>query len=344
MLRLDAPGVRSLVWCGHELVDWVAGGARHGLDRTTSKPSVFYPYRFDAAVATPDGEWAVIYERLGTKGLLLRSGKQVRELNRSYHHANVYEYPVCIWRRPSGQVLLAHCPDKYNRIEIDDAETGERLTATAGQRSPSDFFHSRLQTSPRGSHLLSAGWVWHPWDAVAFFNIEEALADARHLDRLDGSTPESCHVGLAEEGTACWKSEDQLLLGGTREEEDPDEAAEAAEPRLHSRGIAVCDVGKRACTRAVQLAQPPGTMMPVGAEHVVAFYEHPRLIALASGRVVAEWPELDTGLQTSSILWHMDRPPPLALDPSSQRFAVAVGDQIHVVTVDVGGTVDKKAG
>ena len=45
-------------------------------------------YRFDAACVSPSGGYAVIYERLGTKGLLLRDGVIVREIDRSFYHAS----------------------------------------------------------------------------------------------------------------------------------------------------------------------------------------------------------------------------------------------------------------
>jgi hypothetical protein len=67
-----APGIRSLCWRGDELVDWVGGGRAFTLDGTERRASVRYAYRFDAATASRDGRVAVIYERLGTKGLLLK--------------------------------------------------------------------------------------------------------------------------------------------------------------------------------------------------------------------------------------------------------------------------------
>ncbi|TGU36522.1 hypothetical protein EN795_36765, partial [bacterium M00.F.Ca.ET.152.01.1.1] len=67
-----ATGIKSLCWRGDELVDWVGGGRSFAADGTERDPSVNYAYRFDAATASPDGRYAVIYERLGTKGLLLR--------------------------------------------------------------------------------------------------------------------------------------------------------------------------------------------------------------------------------------------------------------------------------
>ncbi len=66
----------------------------------------------------------------------------------------------------------------YNRLEIEDARTGEPLTA-GPEREPDDFFHSRLAVSPSGRYLLSAGWVWHPWGCLVVFDLRQALADPR---------------------------------------------------------------------------------------------------------------------------------------------------------------------
>jgi hypothetical protein len=91
----NATGIRSLCWRGDELVDWVGGGRAFAADGTERPARVIYGYRFDAATASPDGRFAVIYERLGTKGLLLHDGRIVRELDRSFYHAAAYEYPRC---------------------------------------------------------------------------------------------------------------------------------------------------------------------------------------------------------------------------------------------------------
>src|SRR6476660_7385493 len=89
-----AKGIHSLSWCGDELVDWVGGARRFSLDGAEQRAAVHYAYRFDSAIASPDGRFSVIYERQGTKGLLLDNGKIVRELNRSFYCADAYEYPL----------------------------------------------------------------------------------------------------------------------------------------------------------------------------------------------------------------------------------------------------------
>jgi hypothetical protein len=174
-------GVRSLYWHGDALVDLASGGITYHLDGTKKPSSVFYAYQFDRAIGFRETGYAILYEVLGTKGLILKNGKHVREINRSYYHANVYEYPVAIFELPDGRIVIAHCPEKYNRIEIEEIESGKRLAVRQGD--PQDFFHSRLQVSSDGEYLISVGWVWHPLDFVQLFSIREALQNPSHLDQ-----------------------------------------------------------------------------------------------------------------------------------------------------------------
>jgi hypothetical protein len=316
-------------------VDWTHGGTVYHLDGRRFDSRVGWAFPFDAAQATPDGRFVVIYQRCGTKALLIRDGKILRELNRSFYHAHVYEYPVCLWKSQDGRVLIAHCPEDYRRIEIDDAETGQRLTV--GVRKPQDFFHSRLTVNAQGTRFLSAGWVWHPFDSVAYFDIAEALRDPTHLD-FPHSAPYSRHVALAEESSACWQTSERVLLGSSEEEEDrqDDDVAQAREPRLNSRGIAVYDVPTQTYVCSAVLGEIPGTMMPLGESHAVCFYRHPKVVSLESGEIIARWEDLDTGTQKSSIIRNA-KLPPLAIDPEHNRFAVFGPAGITVVQIDLHG-------
>ncbi|MEJ2118419.1 MAG: hypothetical protein P8Y36_11235, partial [Alphaproteobacteria bacterium] len=313
----------------------VSGGNVFEIDGTEHTAKRRYAYHFEAATASPDGRFAVIYERLGTKGLLLEDGKILRELNRSFYHAEAYEYPVALFYEPDGRLLLAHCPADYNRIELEEVETGQVLTALPN-RDPPDFFHSRLRASPNGQRLLSAGWVWHPWSAVACFDVARALADPCHLDNLDSVSPYSQHVGLTEETSACWLDDDTIVLGASNEPESPEERHEAgAEPRLRPCGVAVYDLTNGAtCRGAFQLDEQPGTLLAVGPHHILSLYRHPKLIDLANGRILHVWRELRSGLQDGSILWGLNeetRPPPMAFDSTNHRFAIANGDAVIII-------------
>ena len=181
--------------------------------------------------------------------------------------------------------------------------------------------------------MLSAGWVWSPWDAVVVFDVAEALRRPEHLDELDGCMPTSRHVGLAEESSACWQTDTTVIITGGSEPEDPEEAAEATvTERLRPCGIVVHEISSNAIVSSCVLDTPPGTILPVDRAHVVAFYEHPRLIRLSDGAVVDVWSGIASGVQVSSILGHKV-PPTLALDPYHARFAIVQADGIHVVAL-----------
>ena len=316
--------VKSLYWRGDALVDAVAGNIEYRLDGTATSPNINWAYRFDAAVQSPSGHYVVIYEKLGTKGLLVLDGKLLRELNRSFYQAHAYEFPVAFCALSNGQELLIHCPEAYNQIDIEDAETGARLTG-AGRRKSADFFHSRFAVSKDGRWLLSAGWVWHPVDSVCFFDIGAAIEDPTVLDDPTFPNLEAC----CEMNSAAFLGNDRLLLASAPESEDFREEDHADFTPGH---LGVFRLNDNRFERVIKMDDVVGTMMPVGADHVVAFYQHPRLINWHTGEVVASWPDINTGKQNSSILWHHDAPPPvMALDPVRSRFAVAEKDQITVI-------------
>ncbi|WP_217576271.1 hypothetical protein [Mesorhizobium sp. GbtcB19] len=327
-----ATGIKSLCWRGDELVDWVGGGRSFAVDGTERDPKVSYRYRFDAATASPDGRFAVIYQRVGTKGLLLHDGRILRELERSSYFADAYEYPVSLFNGPDGRVLLAHCPRDYRRIDLEDAETGLPLTESA-DRELSDFFHSRLAVSPDGQRLLSAGWVWHPLGLVVSFDVAQALTDPSHLD--DGQDlPPSFGPGLVEENSSCWLDDHHLAVAVSVM---PDRAAAERDEEPRS-GMAVYDAIQRTCLQAFQLDEPAGTIMALGERFVLSLYRHPKLIDLSTGKVVHMWTELRSGLQDGSIIWGLDGdavPPPMAFDAATKRFAIVNGDTITRIEFDL---------
>jgi hypothetical protein len=307
--------LRSLCWYGDELVDLAGGGTRFGMDGATVPAAINWAYPFDSVVISSDGTYRVIYQRLGTKGLLLRGNKSLREINRSYYHAHVYEYPLAIVNLPNSVVGLAHCPEGYNRLEFEEIESGQKLTLRSGE-SP-DFFHSRLQVSPDGAYLLSAGWVWHPLDFIHLFSIHDAVKYPDHLDKpISMNLPDE----FFEVNTATFQSDGQLLLTGRREDEN------TAVPYVALYGIKEGTVKWKCALESV-----PGTIMPVGQHHFVGFYEHPKLFEISTGKVIQSWPELNSGKQNSSIIWHQEQLPLLAMDPVGKRFAVADAEGITVI-------------
>jgi hypothetical protein len=312
---LAAQGVRSLVWDGDSLVDWVSGGTRFHLNGEVTERHVNYAYPFDAAVSSPSGEFAGIYTRTQTKGLLLRKGEIVREINRSFYQASKYEYPIALFRLPSGREVIAHCPDEYNRLEIDDLETGKRLTLQESRR-PSDFFHSRLSASSDGRYLLSAGWIWTPVNAVRVFDLAEALKDSAQLDN-SGIVIGEAWGDLAN---AAFLGNREVLLCVQGCEDDDRRSA------LCTRNL---ETGVQSA--AIYSTQSLGRMMAVGTDHVLSLYEHPRLLERATGDVVQSWPHIASGTQSTSITVGAATPPHVAIDADRTRIAIATEEKIAIL-------------
>ena len=320
--KVDDSNVESLIWSGDCLMDWVGGGKTIQLDGRIVSSRVFYAFRFDAAIMSPSGRFVFIYERLGTKGLLLENTTIVREIDRSYYHANVYEYPVCFATLANGREVLIHCPEDYCRLEIDDAETGERLTKSA-IRQPGDFFHSRLTVDQSNHWLLSAGWVWHPFDAVKLFSIEEAIKNPASIDDSELFPSQA-----VEMSTAAFRN-DGCILVSTSQETFSDGAY--AENEFEPNSVGVWDIANRSIRSKVAIGEPAGSLMPISDEYAVAFYQHPKLVNLRTGEITCRLPELNSGEQTSCIIHHHKLPPPIACDVANKRFAVATEKQVVVV-------------
>jgi hypothetical protein len=307
---------------GEIMIDWVCGGASYTLDGATTSATVHYAYQFDAAVASPTQEYAVIYTRFGTKGLVLKKGKVLREINRSFYHANVYEYPVAIIKPRFGRGILAHCPRSYNQLEFEDLETGRVLTGIE-HREPSDFLHSRLLVSPDGRFLVSAGWLWHPIDEVRAFDIKLALKDPSHLD--GNGIPLDA---IADESAAAFSPDGRLIVALNKLMRD-ENLFETGAPI--SSEIRSYDLKNPDKPMVLRYGAPIGTIFAVGNKTVLSVFDHPRLLDLATGTVLREWTALKTGNQTTSIVMSGVSPPPMAIDARGRRFAIADPEGITVL-------------
>jgi len=333
---IPAYAPRSLCWQGDLLVDWVGGGNTFTLEGVFTSASRGYAYRFDSALVSVSGRYALLYERLGTKAILLEAGRVVRELNRSFYQAHVYEYPIQFGMLPDGREILVHCPEDYNRLQIEEVATGVRLTDRP-EKPEIDFFHSRLAFNADGTRFLSAGWVWHPVDDICLYETAEALADPSLLDTQGGL--EWWKGGADDLNSVAFCGNDQLLLVSHREiDAEPDEeetkSIPSNVPALFPGSLARYDLNTKTFLSAVLPEEPVGTIYAVGTEYVLGLYTYPKLIHMESGKVVHRWPDLSTGRQTSSIIHPIEMPPPFAWDVQNNRFAVADKNKITVVHIE----------
>ena len=263
----------------------------------------------------------MIYQRYGTKAILLHDAQIVRELDRSYYCAESFEYPVALFTLPDGRVAVAHCPRDYNHLEIEVATTGESLSSRV--EADVDFFHSRLSTSSDGLMLASAGWVWHPFSTVHVFDVLLALSDSKHLG---GSGLVSV---CAEVDSVCFDANGDLIVATTGAEALDDVFGDQPLP-LH---IGVWSRSENRWRTRVAVDAPIGTMMPIGDTHVVSFHGNPKLVDHRSGKVEHIWSDIPSSTRSGAIrsLGDVDRP--VAFDSTNRRFAVADDEFIHVVTL-----------
>jgi len=337
-IATDDP-VQSLCWVGDALVDVAGGLTRFSLDGTVRRRRFAVAFPFDAAVIAPSGRYAVMYQRLGTKGAIVnlawlgiespvsRTPFVFREIDRSYYFADRFEYPVAFVRDAAGNELLAHCPKEYNRLEIEEVESGRCLTMREGKSD--DFFHSRLQMSPDGRHLLSAGWVWHPLGWIGLYDVERALRDPRSLDVQDDVT-----LFHGEILSAAFGDDPRLVLAGGCEINRAERDDKGIRWGVAPDHVAVFDLQRGERLGHVRFPRPVGEMM-VFDDRVIGFYEHPRMYQLQTGELIAEWPDLPTGRQNGCIISDEDGPVvPIARDPVRRRFAVAAQGRIVVISVD----------
>lgn len=327
-----ARGVRTLYWRDDNLID-LLGGVTYCSGGQVVKGGYSWGYRFDSVVASPESEWCVLLERLGTKGVVLRNGHMIREINRSFYRAEAYEYPVVLFKLPNGRDVIAHCPEEHSKIELEDLQSGERLTHRSN--SPAGSYHSRLIVDSTRTKLMSAGWVWHPLDTVAIYDIEQALQNPVSLDGKGVFNEEKvdCEINGAVFLEPNEREQSTRVVLTCSPQAEDFENRDSDGGYLIPGSIGVFDLNKGDFSSIVPFNEPVGTMMPIDACHVIGFYKHPKLINVFTGEVVKRWENLNTGLQNSSIIHHIPRVPPIACDIKNRRFAVAGEDNITVVTL-----------
>ncbi|WP_329234301.1 hypothetical protein [Streptomyces canus] len=314
---------KALIWQGDELVSGC--GRRWGRDGVEGKAVFASSFPFDAGVTSASGPYSAVYQERGTEGVLLERERVVRELNRSDYQAPNYDYPLALGTLGDGREVVVHCPDEYNVLQIEDAASGERLTA--GSREPQDVFHSRLSLSPDGRYLLAVGWFWHPFGTAMVYDTALGLTDPGTLDG-EGLLPAAA-VMNGEVTAGCWLDADRLVLAtGAEGWSDGEESA------LPPRHLGVWSVSRGRWLHRNQIADAePGILLLPRGDHVISLFGHPRLLDTATGRLVAEWPEVGVPVKTTCFGVSHVPSPVAALHPDGTRLAVAQAQSIAVITL-----------
>ncbi|WP_151479811.1 WD40 repeat domain-containing protein [Streptomyces albicerus] len=317
---------KSLVWQGDKLVSGC--GRRWGRDGVERKAAFAWSFPFDAGITSVSAPYSALYQERGTEGVLLERERVVRELDRSDYQADNYDYPLALGSLGDGREVVVHCPDEYNVLQIEDAASGERLTA--GRRDPQDVFHSRLSLSPDGRYLLAVGWLWHPFGTAMVYDTALALTDPATLDG-EGLLPGPA-VMNGEVTAGCWLDVDRLVLATTGT--GTESWGNKEEPALPPRHLGVWSMSEGRWLHRTPIADAePGVLLLPRGDQVISLLGHPRLLDTATGRLVAEWPEVGVPVKTTCFGVSHVPSPVAALHPDGTRLAVAQAESIALITL-----------
>jgi hypothetical protein len=306
----------SISWLDNAILDGT-NWTFYGLDGSVSRTGFTLSHPFDRCITSQDGQYIFVYEKLGTKGVLLKFGKILREINRPYYHAATYEYPAAFYTSPAGRTYLIHCPIGYDQLDFEDVESGEIVTNIPG-REPIDIFHSRLEVSPDNKFLMVKGWVWHPLDVCSLYDIEACLADPNLLD----SGRMRAVDGFWEQNVGAFINAREVLLGAIELNEDED---------LPQHNLATWDFIEGKVKNPVTVPVVFGNIVGVRDGIAWDFYKYPKIIDIQTGAILDKMEDVDTGAQSSSIIRHLTYVPPIVYN--RELNMVAVGTSEHQIDV-----------
>jgi hypothetical protein len=317
--KISVGFLKTISWLNESVIDWPRSGQQYAMDGQQKQlGQYYYAHSFDGAITSADGQYAFIYKKFGTKGLLLKNGDLLREINRSYYFAETYEYPAA-FTAVNGVTYLIHCPLEYCRLDFENVETGERIT-NVPDCDPSDFFHSRLEISPSGRFLTSKGWHWHPLDDVYIFDMEECVNDPLLLDK-----PKLHYDSPTEICTASFINDSKVLIGSSDEVIDNEDEGF---PRKH---IAVWDIITDQISAPIKVNAEFGNLFAISEELAWDTFEYPKIINVNTGEVLEKAESVNSGRQRSSIV-NKEELAQIVFNTKTKQLAIANGESIEILT------------
>jgi hypothetical protein len=269
-----------------------------------------------------DGNYVFIYQKLGTKGVLLRNGELIREIIRSFYCASAYEFPVAFITL-DNKTYLIHCPIAYNQLDFEDVETGEVITNIKGRKSD-DRFHSRLEVNPEGTLLMSRGWVWHPMDEITVFNIRECFRNPLLLD----SPQFYPNVGV-EIVTASFIDENTIVIGSSNEVFDDDKIE-----KLPTNHICVWDVKADQLSKPIEVKADFGNLFAINSHYIWDLFCFPKIINIKTGEIKEQNKTINSGKQKSSVISATGDFPSIIFNKQTKQIAIKANEKIEVLTPD----------
>jgi len=309
--------LQTIDWVNGNIVDWVSAGQQYSLDGQRKQLTKYhFAFSFDGSITSQDAQYVFIYKRLGTKGLLLKNGEIIREINRSYYHAETYEFPAAFVTF-ENQTYLVHCPISYRRLDFENVETGE-IISNVKDRKPSDIFHSRLSLSPDNKYLMVCGWAWHPVDTVELFDIADCFKNPLLLDKSSVSPDFGIPIN-----SASFIDSKRILLAASDDEPFDDEVP----PILPQKHIAIWDFTTNELSKPVKVDGEFGNLFAINEKWAWDTFKFPKIINIQTGEIESKMEEINSGLQTSSIM-DDGKSPQICFDKHTSQIAIRIDNTL----------------
>ena len=313
--------LRTLDWFENNVIDWNSAGTQY-FENGETKQLQKYHFGFvcDGSITSENGEYVLIYQRLGTNGLLLRNGELLREINRSYYQSSVYEFPATFLTF-KNRIYLVHCPFGYNQLDFEDAETGKVVT-NIPDRKPKDIFHSRLEVSFDNKHLISKGWAWHPIDLLELFDIEKCFENPNLLDK--GINIPNVN---AEISSASFIDNDKILVRASNEDWADEETDIIKDGQIATWNFKTGEI-----INPIDVNSEIGNIFAIDETKCWDLYNYPKIIDLKNGKVTDKIQEIESGKQGSSVIHHLTDLPKIAFNRITKQIAIAKENTIEILT------------
>ncbi|WP_305783913.1 YncE family protein [Symbioplanes lichenis] len=255
-----------------------------------------------------DGRFAAVVNDRGHHGRVvdLGTGRVTMTLHGGDYHPEEVPFSLAFTVH-AGRTVVVHRTD-WNRLDVSDPATGERLTPPGREGGYQDYFHGALYPSPTGRWLADDGWVWAPCGLVTAWEMTAWLG-AGPPESADRGNPEEPGDGLSVQDLCqrwygwnqpmCWIADDLFAVGGIGDDEE----------RLLA-GVRIFDLAAGTEVRA--FAGPRGPLFGVGR----------RLYAAAPAGLEI-WDPF-TGHRTGRVPGFV----PTALHRAAQEFAAVDGRRL----------------
>ncbi|MBD1383671.1 hypothetical protein IDJ75_00145 [Mucilaginibacter rigui] len=315
---ITANFIQTICWEGDLIVDW-SSGRKYSLDGKEKQFGVHWGWG-DSVINSSDGKYIFIYKKLGTKGLIIKNGELLREINRPYYCSNAFEFPAA-FITVENRTYLIHCPIAYNQLDFEDVETGEIIT-NIDNRKPIDRFHSRLEISPDGRWLMSKGWVWHPLDMIMVFDIKKCLVNPQLLDE-----PRLYPNVNVEVCTASFVDENIVVIGSSDVVLDEEEVGD-----LPPKHICLWNLRTDKLSKPVAIKENFGNLFAINSNCAWDLFDFPKIINLNTGEIIEQNEEINSGKQNSSIIDNTDSFPSIIFNKKTGQIAIKANEKIELLT------------